>query len=55
MTPEQETIAITMIVKPFVLLALLGALLLIRLAVIRWFPEGKIKKLLLIQVKKSWR
>lgn len=52
---EQQTFAIAMLIKPLFLLAVLAVLLLIRLAVIRWFPEGRIKRILLIQVKKSWR
>jgi hypothetical protein len=52
---EQQTFAIAMLIKPLVLILLLAFLLVIRLCFIRWFPDGKIKRLLLTKVKKSWR
>ena len=42
--------AIALLLKPFVLLAFLGLLLVVRYAVIWWVPEGRLKRLLLRRV-----
>jgi len=47
------TTYIAIVLRPFVALIVFGLILLpIRLAVQRWFPEGRVKKLLLYPVKK---
>lgn len=38
------------LLRPFVLLAILGALLLVRYCVIWWMPECKLKRILLLKV-----
>jgi hypothetical protein len=42
--------ALAMFLKPFMLFGFLVALLCVRFAVIRWFPEGRIKRFLLSPV-----
>lgn len=42
--------AIAMVLKPFALFLILALLLCARYAVIWWFPEGRIKRLLLRRV-----
>ena len=44
------SIFLSALLKPFVLLAVLGFLLCIRYAVIWWWPEGKVKRFLLQRV-----
>ena len=45
--------ALAMLLRPFVLLAILGSLLCVRYAIIWWFPEGKVKRLLLYRVSEE--
>lgn len=46
--------AIAMLLRPFAALVLFGLVLLpIRLAVMRWLPEGKVKRVLLLRVGKQ--
>ena len=42
--------AIGMLLRPFALLAILGGLLCVRFAVARWWPDGRLKRLLLLRV-----
>jgi len=44
------TLAIAQLLKPFVLLGILGGLLAIRHLVIKYFPDGKLKRILLSEV-----
>jgi hypothetical protein len=48
--PAMPNFAIALMLKPLVLFLGLGVLLCVRYAVIWWFPEGKIKRLLLWRV-----
>ena len=43
---------IAALIKPFALLAFLGLLLCIRYAAIWFLPEGRVKRLLLLRVRK---
>lgn len=52
MTSEQISFALAIAIKPFVLLVMLGFLLCIRFAVIKYVPEGRLKRLLLIRLNK---
>lgn len=52
MTREQISFTLALAIKPFVLLAMLGFLLSIRFAVIKYFPEGRLKRFLLIRLNK---
>lgn len=52
MTSEQISFTLALAIKPFVLLAMLGFLLCIRFAVIKYFPEGRLKRLLLVRLNK---
>lgn len=52
MTNEQLSLAIATILKPFAALAIVFLLLCIRYAVIKYWPEGFIKRLLLIRLHK---
>lgn len=46
-----SNLEIALLIKPFAALVLFGLILLpIRLAVKRWMPEGKLKRLLLTRV-----
>lgn len=46
---------IAMLLKPFVFFVLLACVLLpCRFAVIKWMPEGKVKRILLFRVKSEW-
>lgn len=48
-----STLEIALVLKPLAALVLFGLILLpIRLAVKRWLPEGKLKRLLLTRVAK---
>lgn len=53
MTDQQELIAWTMLLRPLGLLLILLALYPVRLAVIKFMPEGKLKRLLLFRVGDS--
>lgn len=44
------TVFLATALKPFVLLAALGGLLAVRHAVMRWLPDGKLKRFLLTEV-----
>lgn len=45
------SVAIAMLLKPFVALVILGLICLpARLAVMRWIPEGRLKRILLFHV-----
>lgn len=55
MTDEQFSFMVATALKPFVVLIALALLLCVRFAVIKWMPEGKLKRLFLIRVKKSAR
>ena len=53
MSQESINLGIAMAVRPFVYLLVAVAILIpIRLAVIRWFPDGRLKRLLLLPVNK---
>jgi hypothetical protein len=43
------------VLRPFFLLAVLGALLFIRYAIIWWWPEGKVKRFLLTDLDRTKR
>jgi len=46
---------LAMLLRPLVLFVLLACVLLpIRFAVIKWMPDSKFKRLLLIRVKRDW-
>ncbi len=47
---EQVSFGIAMALKPLGVIIVLGALVCVRFAVIRWMPEGKIKRLFLTRV-----
>lgn len=45
------TLFLAALLRPFILLVLLGCILLpIRYAIIKWWPEGRVKRLLLYRV-----
>lgn len=48
--PWMTSFTIAMFLKPFALVAFLGALLCVRYAVIKWFPKCWLKDLLLTKV-----
>lgn len=55
LTPEQLSLAVAMIIKPFAALALMAFLLFIRFSIIKHMPESKFKRLLLIRLNKPRR
>jgi hypothetical protein len=52
MTPEQVSLSIALAIKPFAAIAILTALLGVRFAIIKYMPDSKLKRLLLIRVSK---
>jgi hypothetical protein len=50
---ESNTFLIALLIKPFIMLFLFAFLLWIRRKIIIMFPEGKIKRLLLIRLDKG--
>ncbi len=52
MTNEQLSFTIAMAIKPFAWLALFALLLCVRFAVIKYFPESRLKRLLLVRLNK---
>jgi hypothetical protein len=55
MTPEQMSLTLAMLVKPFIILSVLALLLCVRFAIIKYFPESRLKRLLLIRLNKPRR
>ncbi len=55
MTDQQELIVWTMLLKPFGFLLILLLVYPARLAVIRFMPEGKLKRLLLFRVTDNYQ
>lgn len=55
MTPEQTSLVWAMLIKPFALLAVLGLLVCIRYGIIKYMPDGRLKRLFLIRLDKSGR
>lgn len=54
MTDTQINLVLIGLLKPFLALIVFGLILLpFRIAVQKWWPEGKIKRLLLLEIKKS--
>lgn len=45
-----DNFAIALLLKPFALFAFLALLLCVRYAIIKWMPECRLKRLLLIRV-----
>jgi len=54
MTPEQQSFFWAILLKPFAFLAFAAFFLGIRFAVIKYMPEGKLKRLFLIRVNQRW-
>ena len=52
MTLEQTSLVLAMLIKPFALLAVLGMLVLIRYGIIKYMPDGWLKRLFLIRLDK---
>lgn len=55
MTREQTSLMIAMAIKPFVFLIGLALLVCIRYAVIKYMPDGWLKRLFLIRLDKAGR
>lgn len=55
MTREQTSLMIAMLIKPFAVFAVLAVLVCIRYAVIKYFPEGRLKRFFLIRLDKAGR
>lgn len=55
MTREQTSLMIAMLIKPFVFVIGLALLVCVRYAVIKYFPEGRLKRLFLIRLDKAGR
>lgn len=55
MTREQTSLMIAMLIKPFAVFAVLSLLVCIRYAVIKYFPEGRLKRFFLIRLDKAGR
>lgn len=52
MTPEQTSLVLAMLIKPFALLLVLGVLVCIRYGIIKYMPDGWLKRLFLIRLDK---
>ncbi len=55
MTREQTSLMIAMVIKPFVFVIGLALLVCVRYAVIKYFPEGRLKRFFLIRLDKAGR
>lgn len=49
-TEPQNILIVSILAKPFIVLIFMGLLLCVRHAVIKYFPNGRIKRLLLIRL-----
>lgn len=55
MTREQTSLMLAMLIKPFVLLVGLAFLVCVRYAIIKYMPDGWLKRLFLIRLDKAGR
>jgi hypothetical protein len=55
MTREQTSLMLAMLIKPFVLLIGLAFLICVRYAIIKYMPDGWLKRLFLIRLDKAGR
>lgn len=55
MTREQTSLMLAMLIKPFVLLIGLALLICVRYAIIKYMPDGWLKRLFLIRLDKAGR